>query len=91
MSSNKTILFIALCLSLFIACSEPANEYVESGISHVKLGEYQKAIEDYTKAIELNPEDAIKSRLYSARGWSYDELGEDLKAIKDYIRAGELE
>ena len=60
MFSNKTILFIALCLSLFIACSEPANEYVESGMSHAELGEDQKAIGVFTKAIQLDPNNAIR-------------------------------
>jgi len=52
------------------------------------LGEYQKAIDDYTRAIELGPEDAWP---YNSRGNAYDELGQYQKAIDDYTRAIEID
>lgn len=44
-------------------------------------GYYNKAIEDFTKALETNPED---KRIYSFRGSAYKELGEIEKAQKDF-------
>lgn len=46
-----------------------------------------RKIELYTKAIELNPNDA---EAYNNRGCAYDDKGEFDKAIKDYDKAIEL-
>jgi len=86
MNSIKTILFIALCLSLIIACSISSNEFV-SGTMHFESGEYQKAIDDFSKAIESDPKLA---EAYSIRGLSYSKLDEHEKAIEDYTKAIEL-
>ena len=51
------------------------------------LNEYEKAIQDYTKTIELNPSDAAA---YSIRGDCYSELAQYEKAINDYSKAIEL-
>ena len=45
-------------------------------------------IEDYTKAIELNPDDA---EAYHNRGAAYYDLGNLELAIKDYTKAIELD
>ncbi len=52
-----------------------------------KVEGYWKAIDDYTKAIKLNPQDAAA---YYNRGIAYDDLGEYQKAIDDYTKAIEL-
>jgi tetratricopeptide (TPR) repeat protein len=51
------------------------------------LGQYQKAIDDYTKAIELNSKNA---GAYYNRGIAYNDLGQYQKAIDDYTKAIEL-
>lgn len=44
--------------------SELANKYFNRGLSRAKFQEYELAIEDYSKAIELNPKDAdVKNKL----------------------------
>jgi tetratricopeptide (TPR) repeat protein len=48
---------------------------------------YDKAITDYSRAIELNPRDA---KAYYNRGNAYDNKGQYDKAITDYSRAIEL-
>jgi serine/threonine protein kinase len=48
---------------------------------------YEKAIETYTLAIELNPNDYA---LYNNRGAAYHADGEFQKAIADYTKAAEL-
>ena len=50
--------------------------------------DYDGAIENYTKAIELNPNDAIA---YNNRGNAYCNKGECDKAIADYNKAIELD
>jgi tetratricopeptide (TPR) repeat protein len=52
------------------------------------LKEYEKAIEDYNKAIELDPKFAIA---YTNRGVAYDKLKEHEKAIEDFNKAIELD
>lgn len=48
-----------------------ANEIKDRGNKHVKLGEYMKAIEAYTQAIDLYPDDAV---YYSNRALCYLKL-----------------
>ena len=49
--------------------------------------EYEKAIKDYSKAIELNP---ISAEAYNNRGTAYRELKQWERAIEDYNKAIEL-
>ena len=48
------------------------------------LGEYEKALADANKAIELKPED---ERVYGIRGAAYDGLGYTAEAATDYQKA----
>ena len=54
------------------------------GVAYRNLGEWDKAIADYTKAIELDPKYA---EAYCDRGVSYSNLGQWEKAISDYSSA----
>lgn len=58
--------------------------YLARGNVKEKSGKSQQAIEDYNKAIELNPNFASA---YLNRGISKNNLGNTLEAIKDYNRA----
>ena len=51
------------------------------------MGEYGKAIADYNKAIELDPNHASA---YYNRGCAYGEIGAYDKAVADYNKAIEL-
>ena len=51
------------------------------------LKDYQKAIVDYNKAIELNPDDAPG---YYNRGLINKKQGDKTKAIQDFTKAAEL-
>ncbi len=64
-----------------------AEDYFDSGLQKHNEENYSQSIEDYDKAIELNPEyvDA-----YNNRGNAYDDLGEYQQAIEDYDKAIEL-
>lgn len=61
--------------------------YYLRGISHLKLGELDQAVEDYTKVIELDPENL---RAYYDRGIANTQLGNYEQAVADYDRASEL-
>ena len=64
------------------------DRLVRQGDEYFKLGQYQQAIEEYDKAIKLNPNDAIG---YKTRGNSYLALAQYQRAIEDYDKAIELD
>ena len=52
------------------------------------LGQYQLAIQDYDRAIQLEPDDNLS---FYQRGNAYFRLGQYQRAIKDYDQATKLE
>ncbi|MBC2705564.1 tetratricopeptide repeat protein [Desulfobacula sp.] len=56
--------------------------------TYLRKAQYDKAISDYTKAIQINPEYAMA---YYYRGLSYVRKGQYEKAIIDFTRATEIE
>ena len=58
--------------------------YFNRGTSYNRLEEYEKGINDYSKAIELNP-DFVETYYY--RGNAYIKLREYAKALVDYNAA----
>ncbi|MDR0569102.1 MAG: tetratricopeptide repeat protein [Spirochaetaceae bacterium] len=54
------------------------------GVEHRNKGEYDKAIAEFTQAIQLKPDDAV---YYNNRGVAYDKKGEYDKAIANYTQA----
>ena len=65
-----------------------ATAYVYRGNAYFKNSEFDRAIADYNKAIELDPRDAIT---FNNRGLSYFEKGEYERAIADNTTAIELD
>ncbi len=58
------------------------------GVAYTHKGEYDRAIDDYNKAIEINPKNSMA---YNNRGFVYDiHKGEYDKAINDYNKAIEI-
>ena len=66
---------------------ESAEVYHNRGLAHSKNGELEKAIEDYTKAIELKSDYA---EAYYNRGGAWLRLGERKKAKLDLETARKL-
>ena len=65
-----------------------AEAYFNRGNTYLATGQYDQAIADYTKALELNPQDALA---YNNRGLAYFYLkGEYDKAWEDVSKAQEL-
>ncbi len=58
------------------------------GVAYAKLGDYRRAIEDYDKAIEINPK-CLEA--YNNRGAAYAKLGNYRRATEDYDRAIEID
>jgi len=86
------IIFYLLFLNSLISISqttylEKSNEYFESAELKHDSKDYSGAIEDYTKAILLNPNDA---QHYNFRGISKHELQDYKGAIEDYTKAIEI-
>lgn len=64
-----------------------ASTYYNRGTAYSNKGEYDKAIKDYNKAIELNPDFA---GAYNNRGFAYYHQSDYDKAIENYNTAIEL-
>ncbi len=88
---HKEIVFSIFLASLFILAGCQHNKYAESyfnsGNLYLRLEENQRAINDYDKAIELNPKYASA---YNNRGIAYARLGDDRQAIKEFDKSVEM-
>ena len=82
---------IPLCTKIIDLEQEPrakASAYVKRGAAYIQKGEYEKAIEDCTKAVELN---RAHANAYINRGIAYDKKGDHDLAIADYTKGLELD
>jgi protein O-mannosyl-transferase len=61
--------------------------YNDRGIAYAKLGQYQRAIEDFNKAISISSANIYS---YNCRGIVYAKLGQDQRAIDDFNTAVRL-
>jgi len=66
--------------------SDP-QEYISEGNLHYNLQQYEQAIQNYNKALELKPD--FPKALYN-RGIAYRYVGQYERAIQDYDKALEL-
>ena len=67
-----------------LAEAKSAVDYFNSGVDYGRKGEYDRAIQDFTKAIQINPKDA---EAYNNRGFAYEKKGEYDRAIQDFDKA----
>jgi len=65
-----------------------ADEYHSRGFRLRKAGKFDAAVEEYSRALELNPR---HFKAYFNRGFAYDKMERFDLAICDYTRAIELE
>ena len=91
----KTVIsFILLTLLLFAACANKnkrhADKYYEQGLVFYNSMEYDRSIEDFTKALEINPKDKENHKVYYMRGRSYLENRQYDQAINDFAKALEI-
>jgi tetratricopeptide (TPR) repeat protein len=64
------------------------NLITARGNFYYQLGQYQRAIADYTKAIQLDPDYA---KAYHNRGAAYSGLSQYQNAINEYTKAIQLD
>ncbi len=70
-----------------IQTQEAAETYFNRGAIYSQEKEFDRAISNYNKAIEINPNFVVA---YLDRGVAYSKLGEDDRAISDYNKAIEI-
>ena len=64
--------------------------YFNRGIAYEEKKEYDKAIRDFTEAIELSPDSVVRASSYASRGGAYMHKKEYDKAFKDFTEAIKL-
>ena len=65
LGSTTALATAAVVLSIQAAHAQSAADYVNAGIEKGKSGDFQEAIADFTRAIEIDPQDAA--------GWVRDQ------------------
>ena len=81
---KKFAAVIFVFITVFPLGAQSANFYLERGRASLGRGEISQAIEDFDRAVALNPTDAS---IWEARGSAYKENGEVGFAIRDYTMA----
>lgn len=71
---------------------DPENHvnYFRRGKHCYDLGDFENALEDFNKVLQLQPPQRLASVVYVDRGNTLHELGRDDEAIADYTKAIEL-
>jgi tetratricopeptide (TPR) repeat protein len=77
----KDLLFL-LILTLLYSC-KTAEDHQSRGLSNLELGNYNEAIDDYTKAIKLKPD-------YPEAFYSRGNLKDNYGAIAEFIKVIEF-
>ncbi len=86
-------LLIVLLLLLAAGCATVQTELIDAkaynnrGTAYARKGQYDQAISDFNKALEINPRDAPA---YNNRGIAYYHKGQYDKAWKDVHKAQDL-
>jgi regulator of sirC expression with transglutaminase-like and TPR domain len=61
----------------FSNCLKDADAFIDRGVAYAKLKQFEKAIQDYNQAIELDPE---YTYAFNNRGLAYADLKQFKKA-----------
>ena len=90
---KRSMITTAICLllvtaMLFSSCEDPAKEHMIKGNGYFGQSQWDEAITEYSKAIELNPR---LVEAYENRGMAYENGKDPDKAIIDYTKVVELD
>ena len=80
------LLIAAGCATVQTELNDPAA-YIKRGNAYWSEGQYDQAISDYNKALEINPRHA---KAYYNRGNTYMSTGQYDQAISDFTKALEI-
>ena len=91
----KTVMpCIVVAMLLFVACANKnkrhADKYYDQGLVFYNSMEYDRSIDDFTKALEINPKDKENHKVYYMRGRAYLENRQYTEAIDDFAKALEI-
>ncbi len=81
-----TLTFLIVLIPIMVI-AQTAEDYLDKGVAKHEKGDHRAAIQDYNKAIELDPNLAL---VYYIRGFAKNGLGDQRGAIQDYNKAIEL-
>ena len=84
-------IFVAVCLHAMSGCQTEASKHFGSGNAKFKSEDYRGAVADFTKVIELNPNDLRLARAYCNRGNARGALGDYSGAIEDVTKSLSLQ
>jgi tetratricopeptide (TPR) repeat protein len=89
---KSILLIVALCFMATLPAAtgnadENAKYYFKSGMKWYKKGQYDQSIENFNRAIEIDPE---YSMAYASRGLVWVKTGKYDRAIEDYNTAIEI-
>jgi tetratricopeptide (TPR) repeat protein len=84
---KRSIIFLSVIFLGAISYGQTAFEYFNIGLVKYNLHNYTGAIDDFTRAVEMNPEHA---EAYNIRGAAKYQLGELDDAIEDFNRSIEI-
>jgi tetratricopeptide (TPR) repeat protein len=88
---KRLLLALTLLMLVVTGCGIGVSDYddaVLDGISHQNTGKPEKALADFNRAIEIDPQ---KADGYLGRANTLNTLGQYSDAIEDYDRAMEIE
>jgi len=85
---NIILLLLTFTISYCSYSQSDATDYIIKGNAKLKLKDYKGAMQDYNKAIDLDPEYKIA---YFGRGTAKVKLKDYSGAIKDYNKAIDLD
>ena len=66
------------------ACDKTKEAYIKQGVAHAKLKKYNQAIEAFSQAIKLDPNNA---EYYYKRAVTYGNINQHQRAIEDFNEA----
>ncbi len=73
---------------VWLKSEEPSDAPYERGKAHYDAGEYDKAVDEYSAAIDLNPH---RDWYFRSRGWAYERLDQDESALQDASQAIQID
>lgn len=84
---KSSILILLILLIPILSCSKNPQDYIDKGYESILDGDYKGALENFNKAIELDPRNV---EAYNNRGVVLGILGDHVRAISDFNRAIDL-